>query len=223
MERIEEILDFSKEITSLSFKLNITDTTEGDMIALISYINSISSGQRYISIGRHDVGKSEIPHIHINVVTEEYTKTKNESRRRKTFFEKNYLDKIEDVSLKVKEVHDLEAFKKCMQYPLKEGKLIETPRLHKKFFNEFTHTELEYLIESAKALFQIKLDQDRRKQRALGKSNDLMTNVLLIVGDLKFDSYKQYKEFIYPAFFEGLEIEEYPEIQNLSKAVMKVA
>lgn len=63
MERIESILDLSKDVTSMSFKLNICPSTDEDVSCLIGYINSVSDGQRFISIGQHDVGQSEIPHI----------------------------------------------------------------------------------------------------------------------------------------------------------------
>lgn len=225
MESIEDQIDLSTSITSLSYKFNIEND---DIIAptisdIISYTDSISNGKKYCTIGKHTSGINEQPHVHVNIIVEEFQKTKNESRRRSNWFKSNDLDLIEGLSLKTSGVNDIEKFTKCMQYPYKEGKLIELPKHFKNKFEEFTSEQVQYLQESAKALYQIKLDNDRKKKRSSDKTNNLMQEVLQLLGDKQFTNYQSYKEYIYDAYFKDLEIEEYPELNNLQKSIQKVS
>lgn len=227
LEKLE--VDLSTPWANLSYKFN-TELDNPDL-HLLSYIKSRIKDEKipfFVAIGIHSQGKSSEKHCHISVVlpTNNYVKSKNDSRDRKKYYEESEVELEVKTSLKIGSISDVEAFEKCLKYPWKEGKIvnINTP-FYERHYNiyKIPIAVESYLKESAIGLFQSKLQRERLKNRSDERASNIQNELLTILGERTFDDYSSYKHYIYTEYYKGLEIENYPDHNILQKNVQKVA
>lgn len=217
--------------SSLSFKFNIDDLLpEGimDNIELvITYVSSLTKNKFFLAIGRHDKGENEVPHIHIHFVAKGHHtmyRSSNESRRRSKFINELGSDSgfHSSLSLKIKNVEDIHQAQSCLQYSWKEKKPIFLEQPHHKCMR-LTEEVISYLIIQGNLEFTASLEAGRKKARASQKNKTLLGQVLALTQNMSFENWNDFKSFIYPTFYENLEIDEYPEHNSLQSAIRKVA
>jgi len=210
--------------TSLSFKFNVGEYSAEEIKSfsenICYYVMNNSHGTHiYYSGGKHEDGKASLPHYHLHFCVQHWHTDKNESRRRGQAG-----GMPTGLSCKISTLNDTEHLEKHMSYPLKENKILKFT--HQGILNRIVNIpeniEL-YLVKNGVALYQAKLSNDLKKCRASARSGNIQTQLFDIIGTKKFNNYKEYKEWIYPAFYEGLEITEYPDTSLFIKEVGKVA
>lgn len=231
LEKLKPEEGYYKNYYTFSFKWNIrpTDDIKKQKANIIAYMLShipLSASPIFYSIGEHREGKSKNPHIHLHIATKVWDHTSNESRRRTAWLTKHDEDS-HYTNLTCRgptKVADLLSLENHLKYPMKENKELfsKNPRLHQ-FPNEIT----KYLLESAVAQFQVKITNDLREAKKLQKNASILCKLNYLtemeMEKRNFNNYQEFKEFIYEAYFEGMEIDEYPTIKHLHEAVQKVA
>ena len=225
---------FSKDLnwSSLSFKFNIDELLPEEIMdnieLVIAYVRELTKTKSFfIAIGRHDCGENEVPHIHIHFVTQGHHtsyKSSNESRRRTKFINTRDFGSgfHSSLSLRIKNVENINQAQSCLQYSWKEKKPIFLEHPIQNMFRIPEEVKL-YLISQGFADYQSSLDGARKKQRASQKNKTLLGQVLALTQNISFENWNNFKSFIYPKFYEGLELDEYPDHTSLQSAIRKVA
>ncbi len=206
-----------EEFTTLSFKFNIGDCEPiNDVKRICIYVRQHSK-KFYVISGRHDEGRNEQPHVHVNFLVLDYIATSHESRRRNKFFSDCGQDKIESLTMKEGKILDVDSAQKCLAYPLKEGKLV--------WASSNIPEELLFFFESyAKIEYEAKKQRELAKVRASEKTENLQSQILaLLPSNLHFTDYGSYKRYIYTKFYETLQINEYPQRRTVENAVQNIA
>lgn len=206
-----------EELTTLSFKFNIGDCDPITEVKRIGLYVRHHSTRHYMVAGRHDEGRNEQPHVHVNFLVEKYVATSHESRRRNKFFSDLGYTKMDNLTMREGIVNDLDSAQRCLAYPLKEGKLV--------FSSSNIPEELLFFFESyAKIEYEAKKQQALSKQRASEKTENLQNQILaLLPSNLHFTDYGSYKRYIYTKFYETLQINEYPQRRTVESAVQNIA
>lgn len=212
--------------TSLSFKINKSDLGDisADRLAgaLIRYIAEHSEGEtKFVTIGEHENGKNENEHFHINFAIPTFRKTSNESRRRTSYLDKTEGLKLDGLSCKIDVINTSITLEQCLKYPWKERKYVAAPDVWD--YIKIPKEVRLYMIESAHAMFLASVEQQRKKQRASERSTNLLEIINDLAGTISYGSYQEFKEKICREFFEPLELNEYPDMNNFKKALEKVA
>lgn len=228
----EDSLSKDLNWSSLSFKFNIDNLLPEEIMnnieLVISYVSDMTKTQKFfMAIGRHDQGQNEVPHIHIHFVTQGHHnsyRSSNESRRRTKFiasmdFSSGFHSSL---SLKIKNVDTINQAQACLQYSWKEKKPIFLDHPPQQMYRIPEEVRL-YLISQGYADYQASLDGARKKARASQKNKTLLGQVLALTQNINFDSWNEFKSFIYPKFYEGLELDEYPDHNTLQSTIRKVA
>ncbi len=217
--------------SSLSFKFNIDDLLPEKIMdnieLVISYVSDLTKNKFFLAIGRHDKGENEVPHIHIHFVAKGHHssyRSSNESRRRSKFTSECGADSgfHSSLSLKIKNVDDIHQAQACLQYSWKEKKPIFLEQQNHKVMR-ISNEVRDYLIIQGNLEFTASLEAGRKKARASQKNKTLLGQVLALTQNISFDNWNDFKSFIYPKFYEGLELDEYPEHNTLQSAIRKVA
>lgn len=212
-----------EEMKTLSFKFNLGESDlsdpdydiENEIIKIVSYVGSYARKCYYVA-GRHDEGKNEQPHIHINIIVEGYTSTSHESRRRNKYFSDMGYEKVDSLTMKEGVIIDMDSAQKCLAYPLKEGKVVSSRNIPTSL--------LQFLESYAKIEYEAKRQRDLAKDRASAKTENLQSQILaLIPANLHFTDYGTYKTYIYTKFYESLKINEYPQRRTVESAVQNIA
>jgi len=211
-------------LTALSFKFNILPGMDisYNVQNVLYYARSTTYGveKHYATAGKHVLGENDEPHIHVNVCVLDYKKDSNESRRRSKYFEMNELEPIKGLTCKITQIKDVEDMENTLKYPWKEGEPIpEKIRNQVKIPQEVE----DYMLGSAKALFEVAKANQRKKQRASERSKTLLGQIQEIVGDRSFQNYDEFKKYVAQEFLQPLDLEEYPDMSNFRKALEKVA
>lgn len=208
---------------SLSFKYNIGELSEEEICGtnndIAFYVKLHSRGTHmWYSGGRHDCGTASVPHYHLHFVVQHWEKDKNESRRRTQSV------KCPGLSCKFSTINDVDALEKHMAYPMKENKpFMFTHRGILQCIVNMPENVVQYLAQFAVALYEAKKANDLKRHRASERSGTIQQQLLDLVGDKQFNNYKEYKEYIYPGYYKGLELHEYPDTGLFIKEVGKVA
>lgn len=205
-----------EELKTLSFKFNLGVTNGTEEWKHIQMYVAEHCDKYYYVIGRHDEGKNEQPHLHINFIVSNYVGTSHESRRRNKYFSDMGWVKVDSLTMKEGVVIDLDCAQKCLAYPLKEGKLVSSRNIPTAL--------LQFLESYAKLEYEAKRQRDLAKDRASAKTENLQSQILaLIPNDLHFTDYGSYKQYIYTKFYESLKINEYPQRRTVESAVQNIA
>uniref|UniRef100_UPI0040483D99 hypothetical protein n=1 Tax=Limnohabitans sp. TaxID=1907725 RepID=UPI0040483D99 len=206
-----------EELKTLSFKFNIGDQDHKESVENIRMYVMENSKKCYYIAGRHDEGRNEQPHVHVNFLVEDYIATSHESRRRNKCFNDLGYRKLDNLTMREGVVIDLDSAQKCLAYPLKEGKLVSS--------SSNIPVELQKYLESyAKIEYEAKKQQALSKQRASEKTENLQNQILaLLPSNLHFTDYGSYKRYIYTKFYETLQINEYPQRRTVESAVQNIA
>lgn len=212
--------------TTVTFKWNISvkDNDLDFVDNLLYYARRYSQDKFYISAGVHEKGVNTHPHIHVHFGFREFVpgKDTNHSRALTKYCETHDCWKPEGVIQQIKQA-DLGALEKCLKYPWKEGTLIEIKhRAHKQAY-VLPETLNLYMMESAKALFDASVLQQRQAQKKTDKYDTIMGALVHIVGEASFSNYQEYKEYVYSCFYQDLELNKFPNPPDFMRAVQKVA
>ncbi len=217
---------------NLSFKFNIDELLPEEVMnnieLVISYVSDLTKTQKFfMAIGKHDMGVNEVPHIHLHFVTSGHHtsyRSSNESRRRTKFINEFGSDSgfHSSLSLKIKNVEDIHQAQRTLQYSWKEKKPIFLEHPPKQMYH-MPEVARDYLVIQGNLEFQASLESGRKKARASQRNKTLLGQVLALTQNINFDTWNEFKNFIYPKFYEGLEIDEYPEHNTLQSAIRKVA
>lgn len=205
-----------EERKTLSFKFNLGDS---DGISatehIVMYVQELCRKCYYVA-GRHNEGKNEEPHIHINFIVDGYTETSHESRRRTKYFKDMGYEKVEGLSMKEGIITDIDSAQKCLAYPLKEGLLVASGNIPQRL--------LQVLEVYAGIEYEAKKQRDCAKKRSSEKTENLQSQILeLIPKNLHFTDYSTYKKYIYTKFYENLKMNEYPQRRSVESAVQNIA
>lgn len=206
-----------EELKTLSFKFNIGERDPDECVDNILMYVMENSKKCYYVAGRHDEGRNEQPHVHVNMIVEDYVATSHESRRRNKCFSELGYSKIDNLTMREGVVIDIDSAQKCLAYPLKEGKLVSA--------SNTIPVELQQFLESyAKIEYEAKKQQALSKQRASEKTENLQNQILaLLPSNLHFTDYGSYKKYIYTKFYETLKINEFPQRRTVESAVQNIA
>lgn len=220
------ILSLGKEVggyTVLTFKWNLIDASSNIMNAVYDYALSCNQDEEedvFATAGQHNQGKNEEPHIHLNVVIPKFKKDSNESRRRKKYLSETWDVESEGITCKIKQIETVRDLENTLKYCWKEEQCLPLPKKSRYIFSEDVRL---YLIQSAVSLFEASRDNQRKKERATAVAKTLLGQIEDIVGNQTFASYTDFKIYVAQKFLEPLEVEEYPDFNNLRKAMEKVA
>lgn len=213
-------------VNSLSFKFNIVDV-DGTGVSLqdivesiILYVraNSEAGSTMFATLGEHRLGVNEKAHYHLNILAPAYI-SGNESRRRKKYCSDNDVV-LPAVTMKEGLIKDKQQALDCLAYPFKEGHC-EAISTH--YVSAIPGSCRMFLKTYSKELFQVKLQRDRAKARASERSKNLLSGLESLCVEHSFSNYNDFKNYIYDAFYDGLELDEYPEFKNLQNCVQKIA
>lgn len=210
-------LEEMEECVTLSFKFNLEEgDDEKDLVKAVKlYVEDYSSSLYYVA-GRHDEGKNEVAHVHVNFIVKNYNASSNESRRRKTWTAESGCSLPKGMTMSQSVITEFDSAQKCLAYPLKEGKLVSSYGI--------TTTLLLFLECYAKQEYEAKKQRDLAKQRSSEKTDNLLTKVLgLIPETLHFTDYGTFKRYIYPKIYLGLKINEYPKPRTVQDILQLIA
>uniref|UniRef100_UPI004048D163 hypothetical protein n=1 Tax=Flavobacterium sp. TaxID=239 RepID=UPI004048D163 len=120
-------LEEMEECVTLSFKFNLEEgDDEKDLVKAVKlYVEDYSSSLYYVA-GRHDEGKNEVAHVHVNFIVKNYNASSNESRRRKTWTAESGCSLPKGMTMSQSVITEFDSAQKCLAYPLKEGKLVSS-------------------------------------------------------------------------------------------------
>lgn len=218
--------DYSLEDnTSLSFKFNLNEYSPEEVMQFAEnifwYVVANSHGNHLFCIGGfHYKGLAELPHCHLHFCVQHWhTDPSHESRRRN-----KHSPMPERLSCKIAKLNDVEHLEKLMSYPCKENKILQFESrgiLHR--INTIPENVQLFLVKNGVALYEQSLAAKRKKARASERSGNIQDQLVELVGDRTFSNYTDYKHYIYPAFYNGLELNEYPDTPSFIKEVGKVA
>jgi len=212
--------------TSLSFKWNIdlscNFTTDEIVSKLIRYVSSVCDNDEtqkiILTIGRHDLGKNENPHIHMAVGCVGFQAVAGEARRRNTF---TGLQGEVDISCKVKTILSVEGLECLLKYPWKEKQGVAYR--HPPNFVKIPEEIKLYMLESAYAMFQAAQTGEQKRERSNERNRSLLGELETIIKGKSFSNYDDYVKFVSCKFLEPLPVDEYPDFAILKKSIQKLA
>lgn len=208
--------------TVLSFKWNLSDASANLITSLYDY--ALACNQEEVGVfataGEHRQGKNENPHIHLNVALPKFKKDSNESRRRKKYLQDTWGQEPEGLTCKVKQIETIRDLENTLKYCWKEELPLPMRNTSRYVFPEDVRL---YLTQSAVALFEASKDDSRKKERATAVAKTLLGQIADIIKDKRFDNYTDFKAYVAEQFLRPLEVEEYPDFNNLRKAIEKMA
>lgn len=206
-----------EEAKTLSFKFNLGESDGEEAVGhIVMYVSELCESCYYVA-GRHNEGKNEQPHIHINFIVKGYVGTSHESRRRTKYFSESGYGKVEGLTMKEGVVTDIDSAQKCLAYPLKEGLLISSS-------GNIPGRLLQVLEVYAGIEYEAKKQRDLAKTRASEKTENLQSQILaLLPSNLYFTDYGTYKRVIYTKFYDSLKINEYPQRRTVENAIQNIA
>lgn len=221
----EYFLTLGKEasnFTVLSFKWNLVDVSSNIINSLYDYTLSCSQDEELVfaTAGQHNQGKNEEPHIHLNIAVSKFKKDSNESRRRKKYLIDTWGVEPEGLSCKIKNIETVRDLENTLKYCWKEEIQLPLPKKRRFLFSEEVRL---YLMSSAVALFEASKDNARKKDRATAVAKTLLGQIEDIVKNKHFSSYADFKAYVAEQYLSPLEVEEYPDFNNLRKAIEKIA
>lgn len=213
--------------TLLTFKWNMCDASANLINPLYNYALECNLGDDlfFASAGEHRQGKKEIPHIHLNIAVPNFIKNDNESRRRNKYLLETWGLVIENLTCKVRaftaEKNPLDRqLENTLKYCWKED--LPLPVLAKSRYILPEDVRL-YMTQSAIALFEQSKDDARKRERATAVAKTLLGQIADIIKNKHFDNYTDFKAYVAEQFLRPLEVDEYPDFNNLRKAIEKMA
>lgn len=231
-EKVINLIPDFDGYSTLSYKWNIGESdVEEQIIDLIVYTQGYCCPKSKVfwTAGEHNEGKSEKPHIHLNMCVKNWVLSKNESRRRQGVLAHSNIEHgtelvFDDLECRISNKVDVEKLEKCLAYPYKEGKDIQIKvyQNHPRFYY-LPDEMVQYLVCYAKGLFEASKKDRFKKERAAAKSGTLNGQIISIIKNKSFSDYHTYVKFVCEKFYEGLELEEQPDITFFHKALKQVA
>lgn len=217
--------DYSLEDnTSLSFKFNLNEYSPEEVMQFAEnifwYVSANSHGNHLFYMGGfHYNGLAELPHCHLHFCVQHWHTDTHESRRRN-----KHSPMPERLSCKISKLNDAEHLEKHLSYPCKENKLLkyESRGILHRIVIIPENVQL-FLVKNGVALYELSLASKRKKARASERSGTMQQQLVELMGDRSYSNYHDYKVYIYAAYYNGLELNEYPDTSLLRKEIEKVA
>jgi len=221
-------------VCTFSWKFNCEDSSSDSQIitSLLYYVKSLMPYEINIkllsSIGKHCQGDNALEHIHVNIVCPNLptVSMKNPSRSYNRYFDENGIKKPDSLSLKYKVLEQpcLDPVQKCLSYPYKEGVPLDIDE-EVRFVLPFPSSVRSFLIENGKAIYEATLQKQREKIKASEKQQSLTGRLLDLAKDMDYESmpFFLFKESLYIQYYHNLNINSYPNFQDMQKSVQKVA
>lgn len=227
----EELI--SNDDTVITIKFNIPALPEEALAKLVmefplrdifDYLEFCKVKIKFSSFGLHLNGENKVPHVHLHLITENYTPDKNPSQHRSRWFARlGGRTTFNQLSFKYSKIDPSKAKYSTLSYPLKEGKglLEEFPDCYKNISAEM----YKFLLDVGTSIYNkelgLHLRQDKCEER---KKNSLLElNNLLVKNKSNFYDYKSMMTWLDDNYISSLTLTELPDPKHYKTNCQKIA
>lgn len=219
-----------EDATCISVKVNIPDYDASDnnftppaFGSVLRYLKDSGVDIMAYSSGIHLEGRKNVPHIHYHIIANHYNEPSNASQHRKRWLGKqgNETESFNDATFKYQQLDSNKLKFQFLSYPLKEGRTLGS-KYYMFDYKPMTKEMKNFLLYIGKTLYATASALRRRQEKCQERKQLAYSELVELVQDKTFSSFKELCEWFDDNYLYKLEWEDIPDPKNYKTNIRKI-